>query len=88
MSILDHYVDFKQYPNFNLYANEMSFSAENELVSFNKPHIHGYSKYEVYKPWIAKINCNKVFERGSIPRKNILLLGDLLNVSNSILIIS
>ena len=43
-SVLNQYVNFKEYPNIHLYGNEMHFDKEGKLESFNRPYVHSYSK--------------------------------------------
>jgi len=65
-AILDNYVDLNKYPNFHIYANEMLFNEKGDLYNFSVPHIHTFTK-------------DDIFQRNQTYRKNHLLIGDLLH---------
>jgi len=65
-TVLDHYVNLNEYPNFHIYANEMIFSDKGKLTEFSKPYIHSFTK-------------DDIFQKNQAYRKNHLLIGDLLH---------
>ena len=64
-------MSFEKYPQLKIFGNEMNFDQNDKLDAFTFPVVHSHSKHHV-------LSKNRIY------RKNVLLLGDIVEVSYNI----